>query len=64
MEPIEPRLFAVMTRNGRGKPLLTHQVIIQLIANCGGAGRLDRFREEQAKGLRQINSIDFLIFSV
>ncbi len=30
---IEHRLFAFITQNWRGKPLLTHQVIIQLIAN-------------------------------
>ena len=29
---IEHRLFAFITQNWRGKPLLTHQVIIQLIA--------------------------------
>lgn len=30
---IEHRLFAFITQNWRGKPLLTHQVIVQLIAN-------------------------------
>ena len=30
---IEHRLFAFITQNGRGKPLLTHQVIVQLIAS-------------------------------
>jgi hypothetical protein len=30
---IEHRLFAFITQNWRGKPLLTHQVIIQLIAS-------------------------------
>ena len=30
---IEHRLFAFISQNGRGKPLLTHQVIIQLIAS-------------------------------
>ena len=30
---IEHRLFAFITRNWRGKPLLTHQVIVQLIAS-------------------------------
>ena len=30
---IEHRLFAFITQNWRGKPLFTHQVIIQLIAN-------------------------------
>ena len=30
---IEHRLFAFITQNWRGKPLLSHQVIIQLIAN-------------------------------
>jgi transposase len=30
---IEHRLFAFITHNWRGKPLLTHQVIVQLIAN-------------------------------
>ena len=30
---IEHRLFAFVTQNWRGKPLLTHQVIIQPIAN-------------------------------
>src|ERR1700704_5926510 len=28
---IEPRLFAYISQNGRGKPLVSHQVIIQLI---------------------------------
>src|SRR3954468_1502335 len=31
---IEHRLFAFITQNGRGKPLLTHQVIVQLIASA------------------------------
>jgi hypothetical protein len=30
---IEHRLFAFITQNWRGKPLLTHQVVIQLIAS-------------------------------
>ncbi len=30
---IEHRLFAFITQNWRGKPLVTHQVIVQLIAN-------------------------------
>ena len=30
---IEHRLFAFITQNWRGKPLLSHEVIIQLIAN-------------------------------
>ena len=30
---IEHRLFAFITQNWRGKPLLTHQVIVKLIAN-------------------------------
>ena len=30
---IEHRLFAFISQNWRGKPLLTHQVIIQLIAS-------------------------------
>jgi len=30
---IEHRLFAFITQNWRGKPLLTHQVIVQLIAS-------------------------------
>jgi hypothetical protein len=30
---IEHRLFAFITQNWRGKPLVTHEVIIQLIAN-------------------------------
>jgi len=30
---IEHRLFAFITQNWRGKPLVSHQVIIQLIAN-------------------------------
>ena len=30
---IEHRLFAFITQNWRGKPLITHEVIIQLIAN-------------------------------
>jgi hypothetical protein len=30
---IEHRMFAFITQNWRGKPLLTHQVIVQLIAN-------------------------------
>jgi Rhodopirellula transposase DDE domain len=30
---IEHRLFAFITQNWRGKPLLSHQVIVQLIAN-------------------------------
>jgi hypothetical protein len=34
---IEHRLFAFITQNWRGKPLLTHQVIIQLIANTATA---------------------------
>ena len=29
---IEHRLFAFITQNWRGKPLLTHQVVVQLIA--------------------------------
>jgi len=34
---IEHRLFAFITRNPRGKPLSTHQVIIQLIASATAA---------------------------
>ncbi len=30
---IEHRLFAFITQNWRGKPLVTHEVIIQLVAN-------------------------------
>ena len=30
---IEHRLFSFITQNWRGKPLVSHQVIIQLIAN-------------------------------
>jgi hypothetical protein len=30
---IERRLFAFITQNWRGKPLVSHQVIVQLIAN-------------------------------
>jgi hypothetical protein len=30
---VEHRLFAFITQNWRGKPLLTHQVIVQLIAS-------------------------------
>ena len=30
---IEHRLFAFITQNWRGKPLISHQVIVQLIAN-------------------------------
>ena len=30
---VEHRLFAFITQNWRGKPLLTYQVIVQLIAN-------------------------------
>jgi hypothetical protein len=30
---IEHRLFAFITQNWRGKPLLTHRVIVQLIAS-------------------------------
>jgi hypothetical protein len=30
---VEHRLFAFITQNWRGKPLVTHEVIIQLIAN-------------------------------
>ena len=30
---IEHRLFAFITQNWRGKPLVSHQVIVQLIAN-------------------------------
>ena len=30
---IEHRLFAFITQNWRGKPLLTHEVIVQLIAS-------------------------------
>ena len=30
---IEHRLFSFITKNWRGKPLLTHQVIVNLIAN-------------------------------
>jgi hypothetical protein len=30
---IEHRLFAFITQNWRGKPLVTHEVIVQLIAN-------------------------------
>ena len=30
---IEHRLFAFITQNWRGKPLVTHQVIVQLIGN-------------------------------
>ena len=29
---IEPRLFACITQNWRGKPLVTHQVLVELIA--------------------------------
>jgi hypothetical protein len=34
---IEHRLFAFITQNWRGKPLVSHQVIIQLIANTSTA---------------------------
>jgi hypothetical protein len=37
---IEHRLFAFITQNWRGKPLLTHQVIIQLITNTTTAAGL------------------------
>ena len=30
---VEHRLFAFITQNWRGKPLVSHQVIVQLIAN-------------------------------
>ena len=30
---IEHRLFAFITQNWRGKPLVSHQVVVQLIAN-------------------------------
>ena len=33
VEPIEHRLFAFITMNWRGKPLVSHKVIIQLIAS-------------------------------
>src|SRR4051812_35646119 len=35
---IEHRLFAFITQNWRGKPLLTHQVIVQLIASTTTCG--------------------------
>ena len=37
---IEHRLFSFVTRNWRGKPLVTHQVIVQLIAATTTAGGL------------------------
>ena len=53
---IEHRLFAFITQNWRGKPLLTHQVIVQLIASTTTRtgltvqGRLDR--GAYAKGIK------------
>jgi hypothetical protein len=53
---IEHRLFAFITQNWRGKPLLTHQVIVQLIASTTTRTgltvqcRLDR--SAYAKGVR------------
>jgi DDE family transposase len=53
---IEHRLFAFITQNWRGKPLLSHQVIVQLIANTRTdtgltvACRLDAGRYE--KGIK------------
>ena len=37
---IEHRLFSFITQNWRGKPLVTHQVIVQLIAATTTAGGL------------------------
>ena len=53
---IEHRLFAFITQNGRGKPLLTHQVIVQLIASTttrtGLTVRCRLDRSAYAKGVR------------
>jgi hypothetical protein len=35
---IEHRLFSFITQNWRGKPLLSHQAIVNLIARLGGSG--------------------------
>ena len=57
---IEHRLFAFITQNWRGKPLVSHQVIVQLIANTSTttgltvACRLDRNTYE--KGLTVSNA--------
>ena len=53
---IEHRLFAFITQNWRGKPLVSHQVIVQLIANTRtntgltGACRIDA--NDYDKGIR------------
>ena len=53
---IEHRLFAFITQNWRGKPLLTHQVIVQLIASTttrtGLTVRCRLDRSAYAKGVR------------
>ena len=53
---IEHRLFAFITQNWRGKPLLTHQVIVQLIASTttrtGLTVRCRLDRSPYAKGVR------------
>src|SRR4051812_9677781 len=53
---IEHRLFAFITQNWRGKPLLTHQVIVQLIASTttrtGLTVQCRLNRSAYAKGVR------------
>src|SRR3954470_13999010 len=53
---IEHRLFAFITQNWRGKPRLTHQVIVQLIASTttrtGLTVRCRLDRSASAKGVR------------
>ena len=57
---IEHRLFAFITQNWRGKPLVSHQVIVQLIANTktkaglNVACRLDR--QQLRKGSRSLTT--------
>ena len=57
---VEHRLFAFITQNWRGKPLVSHQVIVQLIANTTTttgltvACRLDKASYE--KGIKVSNA--------
>ena len=50
---IEHRLFAFITQNWRGKPLLTHQVIVQLIASTKTAEGADRPVSARRERLRE-----------
>jgi Rhodopirellula transposase DDE domain len=57
---IEHRLFAFITQNWRGKPLVSHQVIVQLIANTQTkTGYRTRDAIIQAQALARRSAISF-----